>query len=247
MRLAGLLALAATLCLVGAAAAAERPVVVELYTSQGCAACLTANQTANQLAQREGLLVLALPVDYWDYLGWKDTDARPAFAARQRAYARTLGRRGVATPQVIVDGALASGGSRRRVEALVAQARRTQADAPEMLYREDGRVAIGSGRRPKAGADVWLVRFDPRPRRVVVRKGENAGKTVVQRNVVRQLVRLGEWNGKPAVYSLPAGRAPILKTYVLLQAKSGAIIGVLAQPRREPPPTQAAPSPPPAT
>ena len=229
MRTPGTIAiLAAWLCLGGAAPAAERPVVVELYTSQGCAACLTANQAANQLAQRKGLLVLALPVDYWDYLGWKDTYARPAFAARQRAYARTLGRRGVSTPQVIVDGAFQGPGRRRaRVEALIAQARESQAEAPEMLVREDGRVAIGSGRPAKAGADVWLVRFDPRPRRVVVRKGENAGKTVVQRNVVRQIARLGDWTGKPAVYRLPAGRAPTLRAYVLLQAKSGRIMGVL--------------------
>ena len=189
--------LAAWLWLGGAAMAADRPVVVELYTSQGCAACLTANQTANQLSQREGVLVLALPVNYWDYLGWKDTYARPAFAARQRAYARTLRRRGVSTPQVIVDGALVSGGNRRRVEALVAQARLTQPEAPDMLFREDGRVAIGLGRTPKAGTDVWLVRFDPRPRRVTVRKGENAGKTVIQRNVVRQLVGSGNGTASP--------------------------------------------------
>lgn len=229
MRMPGLLAfLAGWLCLAGAAWAAERPVVVELYTSQGCASCLTANQAANQLSQRKGLLVLAFPVDYWDYLGWKDTYARPAFAARQRFYARALGRRGVATPQVVVDGAfVAPGRIRERVEGLIAKARASQSESPEMMVREDGRVAIGSGRTAKAGVDVWLIRFDPRPRRVVVRKGENAGKTVVQRNVVRQVAKLGAWTGKPGVYSLPAGRAPTLKSCVLLQARSGRIIGVL--------------------
>ena len=163
MRMPGsIVILAAGLSLGGAAMAAERPVVVELYTSQGCAACLTANQTANQLAQREGLIVLALPVDYWDYLGWKDTYARPAFAARQRAYARTLRRaRGLHA----TDDRRRSAGLRRQPRARRGAdrpAREARVEAPEMLFREDGRVAIGSGRTPKAGADVWLVRFDPR-------------------------------------------------------------------------------------
>ena len=239
MRLSGLSAFAALAAWFGlmGAAPAPRPVVVELYTSQGCAACLKANQTANQLAARDDLLVLALPVDYWDYLGWKDTLARPAFAARQRAYVRRLRLRGVSSPQMIVDGAAqASGANRTRIDGLVASARKAQGAAPQMLFRRDGRLAVGSGRAPKAGADVWLVRFDPRPRRVAVRKGENRGKTVIQRNVVRQLVRLGEWRGSPAVYRLPQGRTPTLRTYVLLQQRGGKILGVLAEPPKPVPP-----------
>jgi hypothetical protein len=238
MRKSGFVALAglaASFVIANGAAAAPRPVVVELFTAQGCASCMKANQTANQLAVRDGVIVLAMPVDYWDYLGWKDTLARPAFSARQRAYVRRLGLRGVSTPQVIVDGAAqASGSSRARIDALVAAARKAQAPAPQMLFREDGRVAIGSARAPKGGAEVWLVRFDPRARQVVVRTGENRGKTVIQRNVVRQLAKIGDWQGRSAVYRLPPGQAPTLKSYVLLQARGGRILGVLAEPVRRP-------------
>jgi hypothetical protein len=232
-------ALAASL-VAGGAAAAARPVVVELFTALGCAACMRANQVANQLAGREGVLVLALPVDYWDYLGWKDTLARPAFADRQRAYVRRLGLRGVSTPQMIIDGSARAAGVRRaRVDELISAARKAQPPAPEMLFRTDGRIGVGSGPAPKGGGEVWLVRYDPRARQVVVRKGENRGKRVIQRNVVRQIVRLGDWRGRPEVYRAPAGQ-PILETVVLLQAKGGKVLGVLAQPPRKPAPDAAA-------
>jgi hypothetical protein len=107
-----------------------------------------------------------------------------------------------------------------------------------MLFRADGKVGVGSGPPPKGGGDVWLVRYDPRPRQVVVRKGENRGKTVIQRNVVRQIVRLGDWRGRPQVYRAPAGQ-PILKTVVLLQARGGKVLGVLPQPSRKPGPAAA--------
>ena len=86
-------------------ATAKRPVVVELFTSQGCGACTRANALVADLAERPDVLALTFPVDYWDYLGWKDTFARPEFSARQRAYMKAAGQREVYTPQVVIDGA----------------------------------------------------------------------------------------------------------------------------------------------
>jgi hypothetical protein len=212
------------------AAAARQPVVVELYTAQGCSSCASADRLAGQLAARKGVLALTLAVDYWDYLGWNDTFARPEFAARQRAYAQKMGMREVYTPQVVIDGRLqASGANPARIEALIKQAQRTPRDAPQIQVRR-GRVAVGSGRAPKGGAEVWLVRYDPDDQAVSVKRGENRGQTVTQKNVVRQLVPLGTWRGRSKLYPLPPAPAGDLSSVILLQApKGGRILGV-AQP-----------------
>jgi hypothetical protein len=212
------------------AAAARQPVVAELYTAQGCSSCASADRLVGQLNDRKGVLALTFSVDYWDYLGWSDTFAKPEFTARQRAYMQKMGMREVYTPQVVIDGkAQASGANPSKVEALLKQELRTRRDAPQMLVRH-GRAAVGSGRSPKGGADVWLVRYDPDEQTVTVRRGENRGQAVTQKNVVRQLVLLGTWRGRSKLYLLPDTPAPDLKTVILLQAsKGGRILGV-AQP-----------------
>jgi hypothetical protein len=210
------------------ASAARQPVVVELYTAQGCSSCAAANRLVDQLADRKGILALTLSVDYWDYLGWSDTFARAEFTARQRAYMQKMGMREVYTPQLVIDGRFqASGANPARAESLIKQAQRAGHNAPDMLVRR-GRVAVGSGRVPAGGAEVWLIRYDPDEETVVVKRGENRGQTVTQRNVVRQLVQLGTWRGRSKLYDLPAAPSPGLKTAILVQAaRGGRILGVL--------------------
>ncbi len=211
------------------AAWARMPVVVELFTAQGCSSCGKANAFVAKIADRPGVLALTWPVDYWDYLGWKDTFAKPEFTDRQRAFDRRLGLRDVYTPQVIVDGAAqASGDKTEAVEALVRAARRGRPDPPQMKMRADGRVAVGSGHKPPGGGEVWLIRFDPRQQDVEVKEGDNRGKTVTHRNVVHQIARLGAWTGRPVALKLPTPAEDGLTSLVLVQAAHGGrILGVL--------------------
>lgn len=212
-----------------AAARAKPPVLVEMFTAQGCSSCNDAVEHFNDLARSPGVLALTFSVDYWDYLGWEDSFARPEFVERQRAYVRAFGLREVYTPQVVVGGRTqVSGVKTARVDALVAQAARAPFDPPDMLFMASGRVAVGSGRAPGGVADVWLIRYDPRALEVKVRRGDNSGQTVIERNVVRELVRLGTWRGRPTSYKVPAARTEGLATVVVVQApRGGRVLGVL--------------------
>jgi hypothetical protein len=215
----------------GAAMAARPPVVVELFTAQGCSSCGPANASVAAMAARDDVLPLTFSVDYWDYLGWKDTFAQKAFTDRQRAYAKKLGVREVYTPQVVIDGkAQASGVRPTQVEALMQTQGRVLKFQPDMQWLGDTRAAVGTGRAPAGGAEVWLVRYDARAQDVAVRRGDNRGQTIEHRNVVRQLVRLGPWAGRPRVYRLPAPVEDGLTSAILVQgAAGGAMIGVLVQ------------------
>jgi hypothetical protein len=197
------------------------PVIVELFTAQGCSGCPQADLTVNALANRRGLIALTFPVDYWDYVGWKDTFAQPAFADRQRAYANRLKVRELYTPEVVVNGAKeVSGLDHDGLEALLKA--RDDPDGPTVRIRGKGaRIEVGEAKAPASGAEVWLVRYDPALHDVKVKAGENKGKTVAQRNVVRELVRLGRWSGKARTYDAPKAREPGLATVVLVQAAHG--------------------------
>jgi hypothetical protein len=216
----------------GVAMAARPPVVVELFTAQGCSSCGPANASVAAMAGRDDVLPLTFSVDYWDYLGWKDTFAQKAFTDRQRAYAKKLGLREVYTPQVVIDGhAQASGVRPAQVEALMKAQARIAKYQPDMQWIGDDRAAVGSGRVPAGGAEVWLVRFDAREQAVPVRRGDNRGQTIEHRNVVRQLVRLGPWAGRPRAYRLPSATEEGLTSAILVQgANGGPVIGVLAPP-----------------
>src|ERR1019366_1400750 len=171
-----------------ARAAAKGPAVVELFTAQGCASCKQANQMIAQIARRPGVIALTWSVDYWDYLGWKDTFAQPEFTARQRAYGRRLGPRDVYTPQVVVDGAAqVSGDDTDVVEALIRKAEHNRQRPPKIRILVGGRVRVGAATTDRGGADVWLVRYDPHEQDVRVTAGDNRGAVVVHQNVVRQL------------------------------------------------------------
>lgn len=195
-----------------------RPVVLELFQSQGCSSCPPANANLNAIADRPDVLALSFGVTYWDQLGWKDSFATPAYTDRQRAYARGLHAQ-LGTPQMVVEGREDLIGTDARDLDAVLRRARPATDATVTLSAS--RVEIGAGQAPKAGADVWLVRYDPRVRQVAIQRGENNGKTLPHRDVVRELTRLGGWNGAAASFATPPAKEPGLRTAVLVQAKDG--------------------------
>jgi hypothetical protein len=208
----------ATPALAQAPAPAASVQVVELYTSQGCSSCPPADAAVAKLSARPDILALSFGVTYWDDLGWKDTFAQKRFTERQWDYARGLRHASVATPQVVVNGRLdVVGQSVPEIDAALKRA--TLAAGGPAVTLSAGNVAI-AGAAPKRAADVWLVRYDPNVVQVSIRRGENGGKTLPIKNVVRELTRLGDWNGGSRRYAVPAGPAG-LKTAILVQAGSG--------------------------
>jgi hypothetical protein len=169
------------------------------------------------LIGRQDILALSFGVTYWDQLGWKDTFASPAFTARQWDYAHGMHHGGVFTPQVVVNGRRDGVGiDPIELRGLIAAGDRGSGGPSVSLTA--ARVAVGAGR---GGADVWLVRYDPRIVQVPVKRGENAGRTLPHRDVVRQLIKLGRWDGRAQAWPLPASLDGALKTAVLVQIPGG--------------------------
>jgi hypothetical protein len=199
------------------AADAAHPTVVELFQSQGCSSCPPANANVLALSDRPDLLTLSWQVTYWDQLGWKDTFGQPAFTSRQWDYARGLRHSDVATPEVVVNGrADVVGNSRGELEDLIRREDRGDS-GPRVNITGDHVTVDGAG----AHAIVVLVRYDPNIIQVPIRRGENGGLTLPHKNVVREVVELGQWNGGARTYALPAAGRPGLKTAVLVQAGQG--------------------------
>lgn len=220
MRLIAPLALCALLVAAASIAAPgrEAPVVVELYQSQGCSSCPPADDVLNALAGRRDVIALSFAVTYWDQLGWKDSFARPAYTARQWDYARRGGRGSVGTPQMIVGGRVAVLGSRpAEVDAAIARVR-GGSGGPTILVA--GRIIGIPAGRAAAPATLWLVRYDPRTIQVAIRAGENGGRTIAHRNIVKVLTPLGDWNGAAKRFALPPP-VPGLATALILQAGRG--------------------------
>src|SRR5437879_4467497 len=213
--------LAATLLALAAPALAQPAAplqVVELFTSQGCSSCPPANAAVAQLSARPQILALSFGVTYWDQLGWKDTFAQKTFTDRQWDYAKGLRHDNVGTPQVMVNGRRDVVGQRvSEIEGALRSAPLAAGGPAVTLHA--ARVGI-AGPAPRRAADVWLVRYDPNTVQVPIRRGENGGKTLPHKNVVRELTRLGAWNGGQRSYAVPAGPAG-LKTAILVQAGPG--------------------------
>jgi len=176
--------------------------VIELFTSEGCSSCPEADKYLSEMAQvgkRDGLLPLSFHVDYWDYLGWKDSYSSPANTQRQRDYARRMELRYVYTPQMVVQGALQATGSNRVAVAGQIEAARGMKHLRVGLKIAGGNLSVAlpdaatSETLPQA--DVFLVVYDNK-RITSVKRGENRGKTLISRNVVRAITRIGEWRGK---------------------------------------------------
>ncbi|WP_037516080.1 DUF1223 domain-containing protein [Sphingomonas sp. PAMC 26621] len=207
---------------VAAKAANVAPVVVELFQSQGCSSCPPANANLNAIADRPDLIPLSFGVTYWDQLGWKDTFARPQFTARQWEYARSAGRSQVATPQIVVNGGRQTivGSNRQQLEAAIGSARHSGGPS---ITLSGNRIAVGSASGVKPST-VWVVRYDPRSNNVPIRAGENGGRTLPHRNIVRQLDDVGTWSGSAANFTLPPNPNPIFRTAVLVQSGKGGMI-----------------------
>lgn len=184
----------------------SRPVVVELFTSQGCDSCPPADALLAQLSSRRDLLALSLPVTYWDMMGWKDTLASDANTHRQKEYAQVMGRGGIYTPQIIVDGESDVVGSREQAVEVAINARMSdmQSVAVELTANRDLlHIAIGPAwDHGGHEATVWMFKILPQAR-VSIRNGENSGRTITYRNVVRQIRAVGLWKGQPLALDLP--------------------------------------------
>jgi hypothetical protein len=199
---------------------AAHPTVVELFQSQGCSSCPPANANVSAIAGRPDILALSFSVTYWDQLGWKDTFATPAYTARQWDYAHGLHHDNVFTPQVVINGRRDGvGADPDELRALIATADRGLGGPSVGIIGDT--AAVGAGIAPRTGADVWLVRYDPRVIEVPVKRGENQGRTLPHRNIVRQLARLGRWNGQALSLPLPRSPDPALRTAVLVQSPGG--------------------------
>ena len=202
---------------------AAHPAVVELYQSQGCSSCPPADANVNAIAGRPDILALSFAVTYWDQLGWKDSFGKPAFTARQWDYAHAGGRAQVATPQVIVNGRGTVVGYDAAQLAAAIRDNARGAGGPSIALA-GGKVVIGKAAAAKP-ATVWLVRYDPRTLSVAIRAGENGGKTLPHRNIVRSLDALGSWTGAPMTFALPAAADANYRSAILVQeGKGGRII-----------------------
>jgi hypothetical protein len=198
----------------------SRPVVVELFTSQGCSSCPPADALLNELAQRPDVIALGFHVDYWDSLGWKDPLSAPGSTQRQRDYASLLNLPTIYTPQMIIDGHLQLVGS-DRTAVLSGIDRATAETRATVQFDTDGKsVAIGAG---QGRGKVILVRF-LRHRDTSVDSGENAGLHARDANGVTALAELGPWLGQALHFSIDPAK-PGEGIAVLVQAEGGQILG----------------------
>lgn len=216
-----------------AGAGQPRPVVVELFTSQGCSSCPPADAFFAELKSTEGVLALSYHVDYWDYLGWKDTLGSAQCSQRQYDYAKARGDGNVYTPQMVIDGGAHVVGSQRA--AVIEAVRKAEAgeSAPTMRLEPHGHKILIKIDESAAASDamVWLMTVSPKIA-VQIKRGENSGKDIAYHNVVRQLVPAGMWSGKSTSLTLPkdAVMTPGVEACVALlqEGKAGRILGAVS-------------------
>ncbi len=213
------------------AAASTTPVLVELFTSQGCSSCPPADRLAAELNTQPGVTVVSLNVDYWDYLGWRDTLAKPEYTTRQMDYAHSRGDTNVYTPQMIINGETHVVGSNQvAVENAIAIARRkTPAVAIQISATEKELIVDLPQGQTSSETTLWLMAIAPAVT-VKIERGENTGNTITYHNVVRQLVPAGMWDGTAATLKLPRKGIMTADTKsciaVLQQGKVGPILGM---------------------
>lgn len=185
------------LVLAGAAQADAPPVVVELFTSQGCSSCPTADEFLLELAKRPDIIALSMHVDYWDYIGWKDTFAQPQFTSRQKAYAKAIGSRMIYTPQMIVNGLDRVEGNSPESVLTAIDAQKGATPSVELsVVRQGDAVTIKANplKVLEGPTRVELFRYTPEAT-VQIGRGENAGLEVTYTNIVTQWTPLGVWSG----------------------------------------------------
>ena len=210
----------ATLLVGSAPSASARPVVVELFTSEGCSSCPPAEALLSELSGRSDLLPLAFHVTYWNSLGWRDPFSFEGATNRQASYAAHLGG-GSYTPEIVVDGRRGMVGSERgAVAAAIAAANREDSVKVKLTTIEAG-VAIAIDAGPGHGR-ILLIGFDPR-HQTHIGRGENGGRTLVESNIVRSMNVVGSYTGSPVQIS--ARRGAGAEAAVIVQAADGRIIG----------------------
>jgi hypothetical protein len=215
------------------ARADDSPIVVELFTSQGCSSCPPADKYFGELAKRPDLIALAFHIEYWNYIGWTDTYSKPWATRRQRDYQTAMKLRYVYTPEMVIQGeaeGIASEPAAIEPMLRAAEAKRRPHPTLTLRWRDDGALVadVGEGQSPAGEpATLWLVGFDKMHTNAVT-TGENAGKTSWDHHAVRSFRRLGSWAGWSEQLIVPPEEAKALGDYgaaVLLQVNgSGPIL-----------------------
>ena len=184
------------IALTGALHAQTQPVVIELFTSQGCSSCPPADALMHKLAARSDVIALSMHVDYWDYIGWKDEFAKPKYTARQKAYAQAGGRRSVYTPQMIIAGTDSVVGTHPMdVADLIAKHAKKPSNVALRVKRDGGQISIAANARRAARYEVKIISYD-KARTTAIKRGENAGKTITYVNVVTDMQTVKSWDGR---------------------------------------------------
>ena len=206
--IASLLGVTFAVATVAVACAGEPHALIELFTSQGCSSCPAADRLMGQLAKDPALVALSVPVDYWDYLGWRDTLANPAHSVRQRAYARVRGDGQVYTPQIVVNGTVdALGSDQAAVEQAIAETTKESGvmSVPITLSVSGSALSVkvpSAETNEQAAGEVWLCPL-ARTVAVAIARGENRGRTIIYHNVVRNWLKLGDWKGAESTWDVP--------------------------------------------
>jgi hypothetical protein len=187
---------------------ADPRAVVELFTSQGCSSCPPADQIIGELAKDPNVIALSMPIEYWDYLGWKDTLADSRFSARQKAYSQMRGDRDVYTPQVIVNGsANVIGSDRAGIESAILNTQKSvgvmSVPVTMTLSGKQINVSVAASKATTPGhGEVWICSVS-KAVPISIGRGENRGRQVTYYNVVRNILKVGDWNGSSGSWSVP--------------------------------------------
>src|SRR4051795_7540681 len=187
---------------------ADPRAVIELFTSQGCSSCPPADKILGELAKDPSVIALSMPIDYWDYLGWKDTLADSRFSARQKAYSHMRGDRDVYTPQVVVNGtAHVIGSDRAGIEGAMKDTGKSASvmsvPVTMSLSGKQINVSVAASKGPAvAHGEVWICSVS-KAVPISIGKGENRGREVTYYNVVRNILKVGDWNGNAGSWTVP--------------------------------------------
>jgi hypothetical protein len=206
-RWSGALGICAVIAIIRPAHAEPRA-VVELFTSQGCSSCPPADKVIGELAKDPSVIALSMPIDYWDYLGWKDTLADARFSARQKAYSQMRGDRDVYTPQVVVNGSThVIGSDREGIESAIGATKKADGvmsvPVTMTLSGKQITVSVAASEGPTAThGEIWICSVS-KAVPISIGRGENRGREITYHNVVRNLLKVGDWNGSPGSWTVP--------------------------------------------
>jgi len=207
-RWSGALGVCAIIAIIRPAHADPRA-VVELFTSQGCSSCPPADKILGELAKDPSVIAMSMPIDYWDYLGWKDTLADSRFSARQKAYSQVRGDREVYTPQAVINGSVhVIGSDRAGIENAIDATKKTEGvmSVPVTMTQSGKEINVSVAASSKGPAamhgEVWICSIS-KAVPISIGRGENGGRQVTYHNVVRNLLKVGDWNGTAGHWTVP--------------------------------------------